>query len=123
MAHGGDDLADAFGLAQEDGAALVFVDGGGGAAEVEVDFLRACGHGGLGVGGHVVGVATEQLEGAGGAGVGAAAMIDFGHVPPPGGAGVQGVGDADEFGNAFAVAADVGEQAAHDGVEQTLHGG
>jgi len=33
------------------------------------------------------------------------------------------VGDADEFGNAFAVAADVGEQAAHDGVEQTLHGG
>ena len=55
--------------------------------------------------------------------MGAAAVIDFGHVPPPGGAGVQGVGDADEFGNAFAVAADVGEQAAHDRVEQTLHGG
>ena len=110
------DLADALGLAQQDGAALVFVDGGGGAAEVEVYGLHAEAHGFQRVFCHHVGIAAEQLGGAGDARRGAVLLGDFGDVAQPCDAGMDGVGDADEFAHAFVVAADACEQVAHGGI-------
>ncbi|EKY05233.1 hypothetical protein HMPREF9120_01927 [Neisseria sp. oral taxon 020 str. F0370] len=50
-------------------------------------------------------------------------MRHFGRVFEPGGAGVDGVRDADELADAFVEAADAGEQVAHRRVGQPLHGG
>ena len=121
LTQGADDAVHLLRRFQQHGAALVLIDGGGGAAEIDVDALGAEAHGFQRVGGHHVFVAAQYLHGAGRAGGGAVAAGDFGNVPKPGGAGMDGVGDAHEFAHAFVVAADAGQQIAHYGVAQPLH--
>ena len=123
FAQGFDDGVHALRLFEQHRAALVFVDRGRGAAEIEVDFFRAETHRFERVGGHVWRVAAQKLNGAGDARGGAAAVRHFGRVFEPGGAGMHGVGDADELAHAFVEAADAGEQIAHRRVGQPLHRG
>ena len=122
LAQGFDDMVDEVGLFEQDGAAFVFVDCGGGTAEIEVDFVRAEADGFQGVDRHIVGIATQKLDGTGRTGGGLVAVGDFGGVFEPGGTGMDGVGNADELADAFVVAADTGQQIAHHIVHQPLHG-
>ena len=109
LAQGFDDMVDEVGLFEQDRAAFVFVDRGGGTAEIEVDFVRAETDGFQSVDRHIVGIAAQKLDGTGRAGGGLVAVGDFGGVFEPGGTGMDGVGNADELADAFVVAADTGQ--------------
>nr|SBM98024.1 Uncharacterised protein [Neisseria gonorrhoeae] len=75
-----DDVEYQFRLFQKNCAAFVFVDGGRGAAEVQIDFVRAESDGFQCVCRHIVRIAAQKLDGAGRAGKRFVSVGDFGDI-------------------------------------------
>lgn len=132
-AHGdlfGDGIADGFGYfvdslrAAEDGcSAIVAIDGGGGAAKVNVDGVCS-GEDSVDSGGcHMVGIAAEDLDLDGESRDGCCIRCKFGYIADEYFFWEGMIADANEFGDGVCECALCALECAHGGICDAVHGG
>ena len=122
LPHGGNDMVNALGRLQQHRAALMFVHRGRGAAEIQINLMRAQSDRHQRVFQHHFRIAAQHLHHAGNAGMGFVGCCDFRHMAQPRCPRMYRVGNPHKFADAFVITADSGQQIAHDKIAQALHG-
>jgi len=81
IAYRAHDFPDPVGMPEEGSATVVSVNGWGGAAEVDIDAVRASAASGHRADRHPLGITAENLDLDGQAGRRSAGVLQFGHIP------------------------------------------
>ena len=100
----------------------MFVHRGRGAAEIQINLMRAQSDRHQRVFHHHFRIAAQHLHHAGNAGMGFVGRCNFRHMAQPRCPRMHRVGNPHKFADAFVITADSGQQIAHDKIAQALHG-
>jgi len=120
-AHRGDDLANAIGVLQECGAAVMAIDCSRGAAEIQVHRAGPGPKGGQGGLGQQIGVAAQQLDLDRKSCGGPASLQQLGYVPLEGALAGNRLADTKELRHAESEPAEFRQQGPHGRIRDALH--